>query len=220
MSRWFKYVALCMLLVSISKPSKADIEPINIVVKQAVAAVEEAKKQYLDLAEQYNKAKSAVLTGRDKIKKAIDGIKDFKEDPLGVLKTHLAKGVENKGPEEPDIDRMSRTKETYSRTKGAFDNIAIQKELNKQLNAEKFKGISVLFARSIAKRQQLKNEKSEEPDLSTLSAAQSAASQKFIQSSKRWSSILQTQAYINSFAYTIQMQNYMNDPEDGEDEDE
>lgn len=220
MSKWCKHIALCMLVVSISGPAKADIEPINIIVKKAVAAVEEGKKQYLDLKEQYNKAKSAVMTGRDKVKKLANGIKDFTEDPIGVLKTHLPKGVENKGPEEPDIDRAERTKETYSRTKGAFDNIAIQKQLNKQINAEKFKGVSVLFARSIAKRQELRDEKTEEPDLSTLAAAQSAAAQKFIQSSKRWSSILQTQAYITSFAYAIEMQNYQNDPEEGDGQNE
>ncbi len=220
MTNSLKSVALGVLMLTLAQPAKADIEPINIVVKNVVASVEEVKKQYYDLSEQYNKVKSAISTGRDKIKNAVNSIKDFSEDPVGVLKTHLPKGVENKGASEPDVDRMSRVQETYSREKGALNNIAIQKQLNQRINEEKFKGVSVLFARSIVKRQELRDESSEEPDLSTLASAQSAAADKFIKSSKRWASILQTQAYITSFVYTIQIQNYQNDPEDGEGDDE
>ena len=218
MLRILRHIAVCLLVVLISRPAKADIEPINIVVKQAVASVEEVKKQYLDVKEKYNKVKSAITTGRDKIKQAIDKVKEIKENPLGALKTFIPKGMKSKGPSETGFERIENTQKTYSRTEGMFDNIAYQKELNSKLNQEKFQNISVLFARSIARRQVLKKEESKEPDLSTLAAAQKAASDSFIKSSRRWSSILQTKAYVKSFGYTIEIQNYLNEDEEGKDE--
>ncbi|MBQ2810879.1 MAG: hypothetical protein IJF12_01785, partial [Alphaproteobacteria bacterium] len=65
-----------------------------------------------------------------------------------------------------------------------------------------------------SKRLALKQEQTEEPDLSTLAAARRAATEKQINLGKRYNNILETQAYINSFNHTIQIQNYQIEEEE------
>ena len=213
MSKLLRCIALSLLAMLFCKNAVADIEPINVVVENVVSRVEEGKKMYYDAADVVNKTRAAINTGRDKIKNVFNKIKDFAEDPLGVLKTVVMDALEGDDPEQTDNESLEKTKQAYSRVKGMQDNIAAQKELNKVVNEEKFKNVSVLFARSILKRQELKEEESEEPDLSTLAAAQKAATQQMINSSKRWNDILMTQAYIHAFEYTIEIQKYQNEEE-------
>ncbi len=216
--RFVKYLICCLCVVVLCRPAYADIEPINVVVKNAVAGVEEAKKQYYDLSEQYNKIRAGIEKGRAELKKLAGDIKEFMEDPIGVLSAKIMNAFEKDDPEETETESMEKAKQTYSRTAGMKDNIAAQKALDKVLNDEKFNNISILFARSISKRLELKNEESKEPDLSTLAAAQSAATDSMIKSSRRWNALLMTQAYTHSFIYTIEAQNYQNDPTDENEE--
>lgn len=213
MSRLPKYIILSLAMFMFCRSAYADIEPINVVVENVVTRVEEGKKMYYDAADVVNKTRAAINTGRDKIQNVFNKIKDFTEDPLGVLKTVVMGALESDDPEQTDNESLEATKQAYSRVRGMQDNIAAQKELNKVVNEEKFKNVSILFARSIIKRQELKNEESKNPDLSTLTAAQQAATQQMIESSKRWNDILMTQAYINSFDYTLEIQNYQIDAE-------
>ncbi len=213
MSKPSIYIVLLLSMTVFSKAAIADIEPINVVVENVVSRVEEGKKMYYDAADVVNKTRAAINTGRDKIQNVMNKIKDFIEDPIGVLKTVVMDALQSDDPEQTDNESLEATKQAYSRTRGMQDNIAAQKALNEVVNEEKFKNISILFARSILKRQELKKEESEEPDLSTLAAAQKAATQQMITSSKRWNDILMTQAYIHSFEYTLEIQNYQNDEE-------
>ena len=213
MSKPSIYIVLLLSMTVFSKAAIADIEPINVVVENVVSRVEEGKKMYYDAADVVNKTRAAINTGRDKIQNVMNKIKDFIEDPIGVLKTVVMDALQSDDPEQTDNESLEATKQAYSRTRGMQDNIAAQKALKEVVNEEKFKNISILFARSILKRQELKKEESEEPDLSTLAAAQKAATQQMITSSKRWNDILMTQAYIHSFEYTLEIQNYQNDEE-------
>lgn len=219
--RSLKYFLICLGVVFIPRSVLADIEPINVVVKNAVAAVEEGQKYYYDIKAQYDQLNDLYTSGRkalddaentfNKIKSNIEGVT---ADPKGMLSTFLLEGTENVGP-EPEFERMNKVKH-YSRKWGE-DSIAAQKELNKAMNEEKFKGLSTLFARSITKRRALLNEESTEPDLSTVAAAQKAIADKLIQSSRRLSYLLQSDAFVKAYLYTIEIQGY-NIQEEEEDE--
>lgn len=219
-----KYIAFGISIFSFIGSARADIEPINVVVQNAVAVPAQIQKQYQDIQDVVSKTKNLYLMGRDKVNAAIDKIEDIKEDPLGVLKTGVMKGMENKGSGtsggevEIEADRADRVKENYNRGFGMIDNIAVQKELNKQVNKEKLKNAAVLFARSLLKRQELREEETEEPSLETVALAQKASNDIALRSFKRWNTILETQAYITSGKYLVKVQNYINETpvEEGE----
>ena len=211
-------------MLSFVGSARADIEPINTVVQYAVAVPAQIQKQYQDVADVVSKAKNLYLMGRDKVNEIKDKIEDIKEDPLGVLKTGVMEGLKNKGggqdggEVEIEAERADRVKEVYNRGFGMIDNIAVQKELNKQVNKEKLKNAAVLFARSLLKRQELREEETEEPSLETVALAQKASNDINLRSFKRWNTILETQAYITSGKYLVKVQNYINESpvEEGE----
>lgn len=212
-----KYIAFGISMLAFIGSARADIEPINVVVQNAVAVPAQIQKQYQDVKDVVSKAKNLYLMGRDKVNEAIDKIEDIKEDPLGVLKTGVMEGMKNKGSGtsggevEIEADRADRVKENYNRGFGMINNIAIQKELNKQVNKEKLKNAAVLFARSLLKRQELREEETEEPSLETVALAQKASNDIALRSFKRWNTILETQAYITSGKYLVEVQNYINE---------
>ena len=212
--RSLKYFLICLGVVFIPRSVLADIEPINVVVKNAVAAVEEGQKYYYDIKAQYDQLNDLYTSGRkalDDAKNKYNDIKgkieDVKANPIGMLPTVLPEGAENKGSEVPEFERMEDVKESHGREWGK-DSIAAQKELDKAMNEKKFKGLSMLFARSITKRRALLNEESTEPDLSTVAAAQKAIADKLIQSSRRFSYLLQSDAFVKEYLYTIEIQGY------------
>lgn len=224
MKKLTKYIAFGISMLSFVGSARADIEPINTVVQYAVAVPAQIQKQYQDVADVVSKAKNLYLMGRDKVNEIKDKIEDIKEDPLGVLKTGVMEGLKNKGggqdggEVEIEAERADRVKEVYNRGFGMIDNIAVQKELNKQVNKEKLKNAAVLFARSLLKRQELREEETEEPSLETVALAQKASNDINLRSFKRWNTILETQAYITSGKYLVKVQNYINESpvEEGE----
>ena len=119
-------------------------------------------------------------------------------------------------PEETGFEAVQKTKETYSRKKGEKHNITKQKELNKVADKEKFDGISRLFARALTMRLALKEEESEEPDLSTVAAARRATTDKMVNIAKRYNRIFETRSYIDTFNNTILIQNYQIEAEEGD----
>ena len=217
MKKLTKYIAFGISMLSFVGSARADIEPINTVVQYAVAVPAQIQKQYQDVADVVSKAKNLYLMGRDKVNEIKDKIEDIKEDPLGVLKTGVMEGLKNKGggqdggEVEIEAERADRVKEVYNRGFGMIDNIAVQKELNKQVNKEKLKNAAVLFARSLLKRQELREEETEEPSLETVALAQKASNDINLRSFKRWNTILETQAYITSGKYLVKVQNYINE---------
>lgn len=224
MKKLTKYIAFGISMLSFVGSARADIEPINTVVQYAVAVPAQIQKQYQDVADVVSKAKNLYLMGRDKVNEIKNKIEDIKEDPLGVLKTGVMEGLKNKGggqdggEVEIEAERADRVKEVYNRGFGMIDNIAVQKELNKQVNKEKLKNAAVLFARSLLKRQELREEETEEPSLETVALAQKASNDINLRSFKRWNTILETQAYITSGKYLVKVQNYINESpvEEGE----
>ena len=217
----FKYIMFILCLSFWCKLAMADIEPVNILVKNVVASVAETKKQVSDAADAIGKVKTQITNGFSKaksmvqkVKDGVEKVKNFVEDPVGSLKTMVMGAFQKDDPEETGFEALEKTKETYSRKKGVKDNIALQKAMNKVIDKEKFNNISRLYARSISKRLALKQEQTEEPDLSTLAAARRAATEKQINLGKRYNNILETQAYINSFNHTIQIQNYQIEEEE------
>ena len=224
MKKLTKYIAFGISMLSFVGSARADIEPINTVVQYAVAVPAQIQKQYQDVADVVSKAKNLYLMGRDKVNEIKKKIEDIKEDPLGVLKTGVMEGLKNKGggqdggEVEIEAERADRVKEVYNRGFGMIDNIAVQKELNKQVNKEKLKNAAVLFARSLLKRQELREEETEEPSLETVALAQKASNDINLRSFKRWNTILETQAYITSGKYLVKVQNYINESpvEEGE----
>ncbi len=228
-----KYTVLFLSLMLFSYPAKADIEPINTVVQYAVSLPGQWGKQIQDIAAAAEKVKSLALTGRDIYGKAKDGvekiesgakslkekIEDIQNDPAGVLKTFTMSFLQNTEADNPnnpeiEVERMNKVKESHNRQAGGLDNIATQKEMNKQINKAKLKNSGVLFARSLLKRKELLEEETEEPDLSTVERVQEAAKDLNLASAKRLNTILETQAYILSQKYMVEIQNYVN--KDGE----
>ena len=212
--RSLKYFLICLGVVFIPRSVLADIEPINIVVKNVVSAVEEGQKYYHDIKAQYDQINDLYTSGRDKIEGAKNKYKEIKDklegikaNPVGMLSTYLPTGAENKGPEVPEFERMKEVQQSHNREWGK-DSIAAQKELDKEMNEKKFKGLSMLFARSITKRRELLNEESAEPDLSTVASTQKAIADKLIKSSRRFSYILQSDAFVKEHLYTIEIQGY------------
>ena len=231
MMKVYKYIVISLSCFSFIGTARADIEPINTVVQYAVAVPSQIKKEYQDIADVVSKGKSLYLMGRDKVTKVLDTINDIKENPENVLSTGVLDGLKNikvgsggesgagDGEVEIEAERKDRVKEVYNRGYGMLDNIAFQKELNKQVNREKLKNASVLFARSLLKRQELKEEETEEPSLDTVADAQKAANEVALRSFKRWNTILETQAYIRSGKNLVKVQNYINESPVGEGED-
>ena len=205
-----------MCLCLFCKSAKADIEPINIVVKNAVASVEETKKQLNDAYDVANKTATQLTNGFSKAKEGIEKAQEFIEDPVGQLKIVVNSAFQKDDPEETGFEAVQKTKETYSRKKGEKYNITKQKELNKVADKEKFDGISRLFARALTMRLALKEEESEEPDLSTVAAARRATTDKMVNIAKRYNRIFETRSYIDTFNNTILIQNYQIEAEEGD----
>lgn len=217
--RSLKYFLICLGVVFIPRSVLADIESIYATMQGAVGIPAGVQEQYEEMRDLIGKLNALYTSGRDTVKEKYEeikgGIEGVKENPKGMLSTFLPAGAENKGP-VPEFERMEEVKEYHGRKEGGAS-IPEQKKLDKAMNEKKFKGLSTLFARSITKRRELLNEESTEPDLSTIAAAQKAIADKLIKSSRRFSYLLQSDAFAKDHFYTIEIQGY-NIQEEEEDE--
>lgn len=209
-----KCVIVAFCIMPFCKMAKADIEPFNIVVKNVVASTAETKKEISDQVDVAQKTYAQINNGFSRVKEGAKKAAEFIKDPVGSIKTIVMNALEKDDEEEAGFEAMEKTKETYGRKKGAKDNIALQKQLNKVIDKEKFDNMSLLWARALTQRLLLKEEETQEPDLSTLAAARRATTEKQINLGRRYNSILGTQAYINQFKNVIQVQNYQIEEEE------
>ncbi len=202
-------VLLFISALGFSQAAWADIEPVNIVTVNGVgipAALESLYEKYDKYTNQLNDIKTTFGDMKNKVGK----FKEVVTNPMVIVPSF---GLIDKRPENR-FEAVDNTKKTYSSTEGGADRIEKDRELYKALNEIKFKNLSTLFAVSIIKRRQLLKEETKKPDLSTLLAAQKAINDMLIQSSKRWATILQTQAFVKEFKYTVDIQNYDNSVEE------
>ena len=210
-------LVLCLSLFC--ETANADMEAVNPFTELFVGSPAEDAKLLNDQKDVVEKIKSIGTSGYSKIKdlkeKSQDADGEKSSGWLNRIKDVLVNKKRGKySPEETGVEAKEKTKETYSRKKGEKNNIAKQKELNKMIDKQKFDSVSTLFARSMSMRLALKEEKTDEPDLSTIALAKTAISRKKINIMKRYNRILGTQTYVNELNHTIEIQNYQIEEEE------